>query len=340
MDLIEFKNSAEKELEKIAKSTELKSFFDKYLGKKGEIRQLFSLVKDLTEEERKKLGQEINEFARNLEAKVADLEKELRKKEIEIEENSKSLDVSLSGLKVETGHLNPLTLTRREMERIFELMGFSVVDGPEVEDEWHNFDSLNIPEGHPARDALSLGKTYYLKNGNVLRTQTSSAQTRYMEKMKPPIRIVIPGKVYRYETTDASHEINFYQIEGLLVDENVSVANLKAVLRKFLNEFFERDVEIRLRPSYFPFTEPSFEVDMLCTVCNGKGCAACKRSGWVEILGAGIVHPNVIKNGKLDPKKYKGFAFGMAIDRMAMMKYKINDVRLFHSGNLKFLKQF
>ena len=340
MDLIEFKNSAEKELEKIAKSTELKSFFDKYLGKKGEIRQLFSLVKDLTEEERKKLGQEINEFARNLEAKVADLEKELRKKEIEIEENSKSLDVSLSGLKVETGHLNPLTLTRREMERIFELMGFSVVDGPEVEDEWHNFDSLNIPEGHPARDALSLGKTYYLKNGNVLRTQTSSAQTRYMEKMTPPIRIVIPGKVYRYETTDASHEINFYQIEGLLVDENVSVANLKAVLRKFLNEFFERDVEIRLRPSYFPFTEPSFEIDMLCTVCNGKGCAACKRSGWVEILGAGIVHPNVIKNGKLDPKKYKGFAFGMAIDRMAMMKYKINDVRLFHSGNLKFLKQF
>jgi phenylalanyl-tRNA synthetase alpha chain len=161
-----------------------------------------------------------------------------------------------------------------------------------------------------------------------------------MEKMKPPIRIVIPGKVYRYETTDASHEINFYQIEGLLVDENVSVANLKAVLRRFLNEFFEREVTIRLRPSYFPFTEPSFEVDMLCTVCNGKGCPACKRSGWVEILGAGIVHPNVIKNGKLDPKKWKGFAFGMAIDRMAMMKYKINDVRLFHSGNLKFLKQF
>jgi phenylalanyl-tRNA synthetase alpha chain len=340
MDLLELKNNAEKELEKIAKSSELKSFFDKYLGKKGEIRQLFSLVKELTEEEKKKLGQEINEFARSLEEKVAELEKEMKRKEVETEESAQSLDVSLSGEKIETGHLNPLTLTRREMERIFELMGFSVVDGPEVEDEWHNFDSLNIPEGHPARDALSLGKTYYLKNGNVLRTQTSSAQTRYMQTMKPPIRIVIPGKVYRYETTDASHEINFYQIEGLLVDENVSVANLKAVLRRFLEEFFEREVEIRLRPSYFPFTEPSFEVDMLCTVCNGKGCAACKRSGWVEILGAGIVHPNVIKNGKLDPKKWKGFAFGMAIDRMAMMKYKINDVRLFHSGNLKFLKQF
>jgi phenylalanyl-tRNA synthetase alpha chain len=161
-----------------------------------------------------------------------------------------------------------------------------------------------------------------------------------MRKMKPPIKIIVPGKVYRYEKTDASHETNFFQLEGLLVDENVSVANLKAVLKKFLEEFFKREVEIRLRPSYFPFTEPSFEVDMLCTVCNGKGCSACKRTGWVEILGSGIVHPNVIKNGGLDPKKYKGFAFGLSIDRPTMMNYKINDIRLFHSGNLNFLKQF
>jgi len=248
--------------------------------------------------------------------------------------------LDVPGIIPEAGHIHPLTMIRREMEQIFELMGFSVLEGPEIEDQWHNFDSLNIPEGHPARDALSLGKTYYLENGNVLRSQTSSAQTRFMKKMKPPIKIIIPGKVYRYEKTDASHEINFYQLEGLYIDENVSVANLKAVVSKFLQEFFKKEVVIRLRPSYFPFTEPSFEVDMQCTVCNGAGCPTCKRIGWVEILGCGMVHPNVIKNGGLDPEVWKGFAFGLSIDRPTMMKYKINDIRLFHSGNLKFLKQF
>ncbi len=340
MDFSEIKNSAEKELKSIKNSRELKAFYDKYLGKKGEIRGLFSLVKDLAVEEKKRMGQEINDFSSFLEEKVSQFEKELKTVEKKEKEKSEKVDIGLTENKIEIGHLHPLTQVRREVENIFELMGFTVVEGPEVEDEWHNFDSLNIPEGHPARDALSLGKTFYLENGDVLRTQTSSSQTRYMKKMKPPIRIVIPGKTYRYETTDASHEINFYQIEGLYIDENVSVANLKAVLQRFLKEFFKREVEIRLRPSYFPFTEPSFEVDMLCTVCGGKGCSSCKRTGWVELLGSGIVHPNVIKNGGLDPDKYKGFAFGMAIDRLAMMKYKVNDIRLFHSGNLKFLKQF
>jgi len=340
MDFSELKNNAEKELEKIIDSKELKGFSDKYLGKKGEIRKFFSFVKDLALEEKKVLGQEINEFAERLESKVAEMEREMKVADTKDKEENEKIDVTLSGEKIETGHLHPMTQVRREMENIFQLMGFTVVEGQEIEDEWHNFDALNIPEGHPARDALSLGKTFYLKGGNVLRTQTSSAQVRYMKKMKPPIRIIVPGRVYRYETTDASHEINFYQIEGLLVDEDVSVANLKAVLQRFLQEFFQREVEIRLRPSYFPFTEPSFEVDMLCTVCNGKGCSACKRTGWVEILGAGMVHPNVIKNGGLDPKRYKGFAFGLSIDRPTMMKYRINDVRLFHSGNLKFLKQF
>ena len=334
MDIDSIKKEVLDNLEKIKDKTDLESFKRDYLSKKGKIRDLFSSIKDLPIEEKKTLGQKINQLALEVEEIFLLKEKDFNKEEKE------EIDLTLPVKPTELGSLHPITQVRREMERIFQLMGFSVVEGPEIEDEWHNFDALNIPEGHPARDALSLGKTFYLKGGNVLRTQTSSAQVRYMKKMKPPIKIIVPGKVYRYETTDASHETNFFQLEGLLIDENVSVANLKAVLKKFLEEFFKREVEIRLRPSYFPFTEPSFEVDMLCTVCNGKGCSACKRTGWVEILGAGMVHPNVIKNGGLDPKKYKGFAFGLSIDRPTMMNYRINDIRLFHSGNLNFLKQF
>jgi phenylalanyl-tRNA synthetase alpha chain len=340
MDFEELKELIKKDLEQIKNSTELKEFSNTYLGKKGKIRTLFSELKDISIDQRKILGQEINEFSNLIQDQTEKLEQTLKEQEREWKQKQNKIDLDLPGEKIEIGHLHPLTIVRQEIEQIFELMGFAIVEGPEIEDEWHNFDSLNIPEGHPARDALSLGKTLYLETGEVLRSQTSSAQTRYMQKIKPPIRIVIPGRVYRYEKTDASHEINFYQIEGLMVDKNVSVANLKAVLQRFLKEFFKREVKIRLRPSYFPFTEPSFEIDMRCAVCEGKGCPACKKIGWVEILGAGIVHPNVIKNGGLDPNKYKGFAFGMSIDRLTMMKYKINDIRWFHSANLKFLKQF
>ena len=334
MDIESIRKEALDNLKQIKNKEDLDLFKKDYLGKKGKIREFFSSIKDLPIEEKKTLGQKINQLASEIEEIFLLKEKDFNKEEKE------EIDLTLPAKPTELGSLHPITQVKREMERIFQLMGFSVVEGPEIEDEWYNFDALNIPEGHPARDALSLGKTFYLKGGNVLRTQTSSAQVRYMRKMKPPIKIIVPGKVYRYEKTDASHETNFFHLEGLLVDENVSVANLKAVLKKFLEEFFKREVEIRLRPSYFPFTEPSFEVDMLCTVCNGKGCSACKRTGWVEILGSGIVHPNVIKNGGLDPKKYKGFAFGLSIDRPTMMNYKINDIRLFHSGNLNFLKQF
>lgn len=340
MDFSELKGLIKTELNNVKNSEQLREFSNTYLGKKGKIRTLFAELKDVSIEQRKIIGEELNDFANLVQAETEKLEQNFKEQEREWKQKQDKLDLDLPGSKIETGHLHPMTIIQREIERIFELMGFMVVEGPEVEDEWHNFDSLNIPEGHPARDALSLGKTLYLETGEVMRSQTSSAQTRFMQKMKPPIRIVLPGRVYRYEKTDASHEINFYQIEGLMIDENVSVANMKAVLQTFLKEFFKRDVTIRLRPSYFPFTEPSFEIDMLCTVCNGKGCSACKRTGWVEILGAGMVHPNVIKNGGLDPKKYKGFAFGMGLDRPTMMKHKINDIRLFHSGNLKFLKQF
>jgi phenylalanyl-tRNA synthetase alpha chain len=335
MDFSELKNSIQKDLSQIKNSDELKNFSITYLGKKGKIRTLFSELKNVSLEERKKLGQEINEFAKTVQNEVAKLEQIFKEQEYKLKESQNKINLDLPGEKIETGHLHPLTITRREIEDIFERMGFEVVEGLEIEDEWHNFDSLNIPEGHPARDALSLGKTLYLKNGGLLRSHTSAAQTRYMQIMKPPIRIVIPGRTYRSEKIDAS-----YQIEGLMVAKNVSVANLKAVMQVFLKEFFEKEAIIRLRPSYFPFTEPSFEIDMTCLICNGKGCAACKHSGWVEILGSGMVHPNVIKNGGLDPQKYKGFAFGMSIDRLTMMKYKIHDIRWFHSGNLKFLKQF
>jgi len=289
MDFSELKNSIQKDLSQIKNSDELKNFSITYLGKKGKIRTLFSELKNVSLEERKKLGQEINEFAKTVQNEVAKLEQIFKEQEYKLKESQNKINLDLPGEKIETGHLHPLTITRREIEDIFERMGFEVVEGLEIEDEWHNFDSLNIPEGHPARDALSLGKTLYLKNGGLLRSHTSAAQTRYMQIMKPPIRIVIPGRTYRSEKIDASHEINFYQIEGLMVAKNVSVANLKAVMQVFLKEFFEKEAIIRLRPSYFPFTEPSFEIDMTCLICNGKGCAACKHSGWVEILGSGMV---------------------------------------------------
>ncbi len=335
MEFEDIRKTIEKELEEIKNSKELRDFSKKYLGKKGEIRKIFEEIKDLTLEEKKVIGQEINSFIKDLDVKVGELGKVLKE-----DLPQEKIDINVPPENIEIGHLHPITQVRREIESIFQLMGFTVVEGPEVEDTWHNFDSLNIPEGHPARDALSLGKTFYLRKNLVLRSHTSPAQTRYMKKMGAPLRIVIPGRVYRYERTDASHEINFYQIEGLMLDENISVANLKGVLERFLQEFFKKKVKIRLRPSYFPFTEPSFEIDMSCAVCSGEGCPACKKTGWVEILGAGMVHPNVIKNGGLDPEKWKGFAFGMSIDRLTMMKYKINDIRWFHSGNLKFLKQF
>ncbi|MDD5639755.1 MAG: phenylalanine--tRNA ligase subunit alpha [Candidatus Pacebacteria bacterium] len=340
MEFQEIKNTISSKIKEVTNAKELKEFSNKYLGKKGEIRKLFSELKDLSAEKKKNLGQELNQFSNEIEQLVFEMEQNFKISQKLSQKETDEINIELPGEAPETGHIHPLTTIKKEMEHIFELMGFSVVEGLEVEDEWHNFDSLNIPEGHPARDALSLGKTFYLKNGGVMRSQTSAAQTRYMKKMKPPIKIIIPGRVYRYEKTDASHETNFYQLEGVYIDENVSVANLKAILEKFLQKFFQRKVEIRLRPSYFPFTEPSFELDMLCSVCEGKGCPTCKKTGWVELLGCGIIHPNVIKNGGLDPEQWKGFAFGLSIDRPAMMKYKINDIRLFHSGNLKFLKQF
>jgi len=239
--------------------------------------------------------------------------------------------------KMQTGHLHPITQTINDIVRIFGDMGFSVADGPEIETEYYNFDALNIPKNHPARD---MWDTFWLKDGNLLRTHTSPVQIRHMEKNKPPINIIIPGKTFRYEATDASHEAQFYQFEGLMIGEDITMANLKGVLEEFLKKFFGSAVQTRFRPSYFPFVEPGVEVDMSCFKCNGDGCALCKKTGWIEILGAGMVHPNVLNNVGVDPRKWRGFAFGAGVDRIAMLKYGIDAIRLFYNGDLRFVNQF
>ncbi|MBZ1345032.1 MAG: phenylalanine--tRNA ligase subunit alpha [Candidatus Nealsonbacteria bacterium] len=255
-------------------------------------------------------------------------------------ENQDRFDITVPGKKIKIGHLHPLTITKRKCEEIFQSMGFSIIEGPDIETEWYNFDALNIPKDHPARD---LWDTLWLKDKGaklLLRTHTSPVQVRYMEKNNPPLRIIVPGNIYRHEATDASHEFQPFQIEGLMVDKKISVANLKAIVREFFRRFFEKDVKFRLKPDYFPFVEPGFDVGISCVICKGKGCLVCKKSGWLEVAGAGMVHPNVFKNSKLIPRDWQGWAFGFGLERLTMLKYKINDIRLFRSGDMRFLQQF
>lgn len=334
INLKSLKIKAEKEIERTGNLKELDDVFKRYLGKKGEITQILRSLKDLPEKERKKTGKEANQLKKFLEAEIKKKRPAFALAKAGKEEG---IDITIPGEKVAVGHLHPLTQVRRKVEEIFQAMGFSVVGGPEIENEFYNFDALNIPADHPARD---LWDTFYLKNGLLLRTHTSPVQIRYIEKNNPPFRIIVPGRVFRHEATDASHEINFYQVEGLMVGKDVSAANFKAIIQEFLSRFFGKPIKARLRPSFFPFTEPSFEVDMTCLVCGGEGCSTCSKTGWIELMGAGMVHPNVLKAGGISPKNWQGFAFGVGMDRLAMMKYKINDVRLFYSGDLRFLNQF
>jgi len=261
----------------------------------------------------------------------------MNKKDLKISTKKDFFDPSIPGEKAQIGHLHPITQVLKKVIDIFSEMGFSVVEGPEVETEWYNFDALNIPKDHPARD---MWDTFWLKDKNLLRTHTSPVQIRHLEKNNPPLRIIAPGRIFRHEATDASHEINFYQVEGLMIDREISAANFKAIIQEFFSRFFNKVVEARLRPSFFPFTEPSFEVDMSCVVCEGTGCSTCSQTGWIELMGAGMVHPNVLKSVRMNPKNWQGFAFGIGLDRLTMMKYKINDIRMLYSGDLRFLKQF
>jgi len=332
------KIKAGKEIKEAEDLKQLDDVFKKYLGKKGEITQILRSLKDLSEKERKKTGKSANRIKQEIEKSIGIKRKKFQSS---IRQSvSKGVDVTVPGKKPSLGSLHPITLVKRRVEEIFQNLGFSVVEGPEIENEWYNFDALNIPADHPARD---LWDTLWLKTNKeklLLRTHTSPVQVHYMEKNNPPLKIIIPGKVFRHEATDASHDVQFHQVEGLMVDKKVSVANFKAIIQEFFKEFFKKPIKIRLRPSFFPFTEPSFEVDMSCLNCGGKGCSACSQTGWMEIMGAGMVHPHVYKSSGLNPKMWQGFAFGIGLDRLAMMKYKINDIRLFYSGDLRFLKQF
>ncbi len=350
MKIKDIKNRVQKEIQRAKNLKELNLLFQKYLGKRGEISQLLRTLPKIAKIRRAKIGREANELKNFLIEKFEKKKRIFEEEEIKKKKEREWLDVTVPGKKILIGHLHPLTRTEKKVEEIFQSMGFSVIEGPDIETEYYNFDALNIPPEHPARD---MWDTFWLKNNAnlrmnanaankklLLRTHTSPVQIRYMEKNNPPLRIIVPGRCFRHEATDCSHDIQFYQVEGLMVDKEITAANFKAIIQEFFSRFFGKPVEIRLRPSYFPFTEPSFEVDMSCLNCAGKGCPACSKTGWLEMMGAGMVHPAVFKAAGLNPKNWQGFAFGMGLDRLAMMKHKINDIRLFYSGDLRFLGQF
>ncbi len=339
----ELKKSFIADLSKARDLVSLEKIYRKYLGiKSGELTSILRSLKDLSASNRKKLGAEANTLKRFIQKELEKQKEELRGRSEVDSASMREVDVTAPGKRIERGSLHPITRTLDSIEEIFGQMGFEVALGPDLESEFYNFDALNIPQNHPARD---LWDTFWLKDKgkgdiSLLRTHTSPVQIRYMETHQPPFQIIAPGRVFRHEATDASHHFNFYQVEGLMVGEEVSVANFRHVITQFFRGFLKKDVNIRLRPSYFPFVEPGFEVDMSCVVCDGSGCSTCSKRGWLEMMGAGMVHPNVLRAVGYNPKFWQGFAFGMGVERLAMMKYKINDVRLFFSGDMRFLKQF
>ncbi|MEY2917533.1 MAG: phenylalanine--tRNA ligase subunit alpha [Bacteroidota bacterium] len=313
------------------------AFRIKYLGTKGLVKTIMGEMKNVAPENKKEAGQLLNEFKLFTEAKFTVINEASSKSEIE---NPKSeIDLTLPGDSLPLGSRHPISLVKNRIISIFQRLGFAVAEGPEIEDDFHNFSALNLPENHPARD---MQDTFYISQNPdwLLRTHTSSVQVREMQKGKLPVRIICPGRVYRNETISARAHCFFHQVEGLYIAENVSFADLKQTLYFFVQEMFGKDVKVRFRPSYFPFTEPSAEMDISCLICGGTGCNVCKHTGWVEILGCGMVHPNVLDNCGIDSNKYTGFAFGMGIERITMLKYQIKDLRLFSENDVRFLKQF
>ncbi|KGE23153.1 phenylalanine--tRNA ligase subunit alpha [Leptospira interrogans] len=308
-----------------------------FIGKKGKLTAVLKNVASLSIEEKKTVGQKANELSKKLETFISETKTSLKKKLFEKQAASEFFDVLRPFSKPSNGSLHPITQIQYEIEDIFASMGFSVMDGPEIETDTNNFGALNFTEDHPARE---MQDTFYLENGNLLRTHTSAIQVRTLRKLKPPFRIIAPGRVFRYEEVDASHEHTFYQIEGMVVGKDISAANLIDTMQVLLSRIFEKEIKTRLRPGYFPFVEPGFELDISCLVCDGKGCPVCKQSGWLELLPCGLIHPNVLSHAGLDPKEWTGFAFGLGLDRLVMMRYGIHDIRYFQSGNLRFLKQF
>lgn len=330
-ELITLKKELEEKLNECQKEADVLNVKANYVGKKSRIAQILSGLKDMSVDEKRKYGSLINNTKKEMEEMA-------NTRIISLESKSNiSFDDSLE-FDIPVGSLHPVTIVAKEITDILKKMGFTVVSGPEMETEYYNFEALNVPKDHPARD---MQDTYYLDNGMVLRTQTSDNQIHAMENYGAPLRICAPGRTFRNEDLDANHENTFFQIEGMVIDEDVSIENLMYVMQELLKSIFKNDdLKVRLRPGFFPFTEPSYEMDMSCLICGGKGCPTCKNAGWIELIGCGMVHPNVLKSGGIDPDKYRGFAFGIGLTRLAMMKYKISDIRPLNSGDIRYLKNF
>ena len=336
-ELNQLVESAEKE---ITAATDLKALDDirvQYLGKKGQITDRMKALGQLSAEERPAAGQAINKAKQAVQQFLEARKDILNQAELDAKLANETIDVTLPGRGQQSGGLHPVTRTLERIEELFSQMGFEVATGPEIEDDFHNFEALNIPETHPAR---AMHDTFYFPDGRLLRTHTSPVQVRVMKEKQPPLRVIAPGRVYRCDS-DLTHTPMFHQVEGLMVDEHVSFTDLKAILIDFLQKFFEKEnLAVRFRPSYFPFTEPSAEAEIECVMCGGEGCRVCSHTGWLEVLGCGMVHPNVFKHVEIDKEKYIGFAFGMGVERLAMLRYGVNDLRLFFENDLRFLKQF
>lgn len=335
--LLAIKETAFNEISASENSAALEEIRVKYLGKKGELTTILRGMGSLSPEERPIVGKLVNEVKSEVEEKLEEAVRKIREKEKNIKLSSEVIDISLPGKKNVIGKRHPLDLTLESMKEIFISMGFTVEDGPEVELDHYNFEALNIPKDHPARSEQD---TFYINDNIVLRTQTSPIQIRTMENQEPPIKMISPGKVYRSDAVDATHSPIFYQMEGLVIDKGVTFADLKGTLELFAKKMFGDKVVTKFRPHHFPFTEPSAEMDATCFVCEGKGCRVCKGSGWIEILGCGMVHPNVLRNCGIDPEVYSGFAFGFGVDRMVMLKYGIDDIRALYESDMRFLNQF
>ena len=308
-----------------------------YLGKKGQLTEVLKGMKDVAPEDRPKVGQMVNETRAAIEEKMEEVKNNLSAKAREAKLKAEVIDVTLPAKKNKIGHLHPNTVALEELEKIFVGLGYEVVEGPEVEYDYYNFEALNIPANHPAKDEQD---TFYINRNMVLRTQTSSVQVHVMENEKPPIRIISPGRVFRSDEVDATHSPSFHQVEGLVIDKNVTFADLKGTLQEFAKELFGADTKVKFRPHHFPFTEPSAEMDVTCFKCGGKGCRFCKGEGWIEILGCGMVHPHVLEMSGIDPEEYTGFAFGVGLERIALLKYEIDDMRLLYENDDRFLSQF
>lgn len=342
-EIQKIKEQAIADIQAIKDSQQLADFKAKYFDKQsGAVNRLFKDLKSVAADLKPQLGVMVNDLKTEVEGLLSGKIQELGGEVAQKISGADWIDPTVSNHRYHLGHLHPMTQMISELEQIFSSMGFWVLNGPELESDFYNFEALNIPSWHPARESQD---TFYveqdkLKSKILMRTQTSDVQIRAMQKYGAPLRMIAPGRVFRNEATDASHEHTFYQIEGLMIDENISISNLIAVLKEMVSAIFKKEMQVRLRPGYFPFVEPGFELDMSCTFCNGQGCVVCKHTGWIEMGGSGLVHPNVLKAGGIDPEKYSGFAFGMGITRLLMLKYGIDEIRLLQSGDLRFLRQF